>query len=84
MALGCDKANLKAKIFGGSQKFNAKTDSLKVGAQNVVVAQQILEEQKIHIVNANTGGAYGRKLYFYTDTGVIMMKLIRVINNNLL
>lgn len=76
LGLGCKRANITAKIFGGGQQFKADNESLQVGKRNIQLAHQILDEQKIPILKTSTGGSRGRKLYFYTDSGAVMMKYI--------
>lgn len=60
--------NLEAKIFGGGNKFFSD-NFLVVGNQNVEVARRVLNEAGIAIVLQNTGGVFGRKVYFDTLTG---------------
>ncbi len=67
--------NLEAKIFGGGNKFFSD-NFLVVGPQNVDAAKQVLSDAGIPIVLENTGGIFGRKVYFDTLTGNVSVTAI--------
>lgn len=74
--MGSRKKNLKAKVFGGANVLSQSNDAITVGTKNILIAKEILSEEKISIISANLGGNLGRKLKFNTQTGVVMMKSI--------
>jgi len=67
--------NLEAKIFGGGNKFFSD-NFLVVGQQNVDAAKLVLSDARIPIVLENTGGIFGRKVYFDTLTGNVSVTAI--------
>ncbi len=68
-ALGCQKRNVRAKVFGGASQFVGQGDRPTIGQQNVNLALRVLEEEGIPVVAKETGGVRGRKVVFHTDTG---------------
>lgn len=74
---GVGSRELEVKLFGGSDMFALEGNERGkqgVGRQNVEIARQILDEEGIRVMAADTGGARGRKIYFYTHTGEVLMK----------
>ena len=63
--------NMEAKVFGGANRFFIEKNFLNVGVQNVEAAKFALDEAGIHIVEQDTGGRAGRKIYFNTFTGKV-------------
>jgi chemotaxis protein CheD len=60
---------LEARIFGGSCMFAPMQTAGHLGQKNEQLAREALAAQGIPIVEADTGGARGRKLIFHTDEG---------------
>jgi chemotaxis protein CheD len=77
LAVGADRSSLKAKIFGGGDVLKVTSAYMNIGARNVVVAEDLLREEKIPVISADTGGKHGRKLIFNTRTGVVLVKLLK-------
>ncbi len=71
LQMGCLKANLKAKIFGGANMIGG---FLNVGERNIVLAESALSENGIKIVSRDTGGTTGRKIMFLTASGDVYVK----------
>lgn len=63
--MGISRNHLKAKIFGGSQSLNLKTNN--VGSKNIIFVKDFLQTEKIPIISEDTGGELYRKLVFHTD-----------------
>ncbi len=74
--LGCKKENLIAKVFGGAKVLNTKSNYLDIGNNNINIAKSILAQKNIQILSNSTGGEQGRKLKFYTESGVVLMKFL--------
>lgn len=76
MALGSDKKNLVAKVFGGAEQY---TDGsvYEIGKRNIEIAKDILGDHNISIVSSSTGGDRGRKILFHTGSGQVLMKYLR-------
>lgn len=68
--MGSDYQNMRAHIIGGGR--NSKFDCT-IGNENVKVAEEILNENKIEIVTKDVGGATGRKVGFHNKTGEILV-----------
>jgi chemotaxis protein CheD len=75
--IGADRGTLKAKIFGGGDVLRVTSAFMNIGARNVVLAQDILRDERIPVISADTGGKNGRKLLFNTRTGVVLVKLLK-------
>ena len=74
---GSETSNIQAKIFGGGEVVNTKNNIFKIGERNIEIAVKILKENKIKIAGQSVGGNQGRKIRFNTETGVVLMKLIK-------
>ncbi len=75
--LGAERGRLRSKIFGGSDVLRAASSFMNIGARNVVLAEDMLRDENIPVVSADTGGKLGRKLVFNTRTGVVLVKLLK-------
>ena len=76
---GSTKNNIQAKVFGGANLFKQKKTQFKIGERNIEIALSFLKDYKIRIINQNTGGNYGRKIIFNTESGIVYHKFL--INN---
>lgn len=65
-----------AKIFGGARMLQEQSNIFDIGRRNTELAYEILSAQKIRIVAESTGGMKGRKIFFNTDTGEVLQKLL--------
>ena len=73
-------SELEAKMFGGACTFSSSqgvTESVLVGKSNVAAAIATLERFGIALVAQDTGGTEGRRIYFNTGTGEVLLKRIR-------
>lgn len=76
LAQGALKQSLEAKVFGGGRVlrgFNASD----IGDDNAAFVLQYLEERGIPITASNLGDIYPRKLYFFPDSGRVMMRKMK-------
>jgi chemotaxis protein CheD len=70
LALGCSKANVMAKLFGGSCVLEGLAGKeTHVGTRNVALARTLLGDAGIPIVAQDVGGTRGRRVIFQTDDG---------------
>lgn len=74
LALGCERRNLAARVFGGASQFPGSNGRISIGQQNVEVATGFLEGEGISILVRDVGGARGRKVVFHTDSGDVWVK----------
>lgn len=76
LAQDSNKSNIEATIIGGGNVTEALVGGASIGANNIVVAKEILENHNIRIIKSNVGGDTGRKVYFKNWTGEITVRKI--------
>lgn len=74
--LGIANSEIEVKLFGGADTFGSNRDNA-VGAMNIKVSLEILEREKLKIVAADVGDSFGRKLIFFTHTGIAYVKRLK-------
>jgi chemotaxis protein CheD len=74
--MGIRRAEIEAKLFGGSDVMSCegKAGPLCVGKENVEAARHALELNGLKPISGQVGGRFGRKLYFFTHTGEVLVK----------
>lgn len=74
--LGCARSRLQAKIAGGAKMFDIADDTAfgNIGARNIAAVKETLSALQIRILAEDTGLNYGRTVYFYTETGMMVVK----------
>jgi chemotaxis protein CheD len=71
---GARMQSMQAKLFGGSTMLaTASPRANHVGAQNLAIANELLERAGIPVVGCDVGGARGRKIVFHTDDGGVAL-----------
>ena len=76
--LGIKAGEIEVKLFGGADVLQAGARSdMTIGRQNIEKALQVIEEERLVLAASSVGGKRGRKIYFYTHTGEILLKYIR-------
>lgn len=74
--LGSSHENLRAKVFGGGEVLKTETKGFNIGVRNIELAENVLKEKDIPIISSSTGGKFGRKILYNTQTGEVRMKYI--------
>lgn len=77
---GVARQQLEVKLFGGSGMLGiARGGKGKggIGSRNIEIARQVLAAEGLRISAADVGGERGRKLFFYTHTGEVLLKRLR-------
>ncbi|MBO8127451.1 MAG: chemotaxis protein CheD [Firmicutes bacterium] len=75
--LGALRRRLVIKIAGGAQMFSLfKDDRFSIGLRNVEAVKRALAQMDLQVAVEDTGGTYGRTLYFDTDTGEVRIRTI--------
>jgi len=75
LALGSQKRNLKAKIFGGASVIKAlQSVGNHLGTQNVELARRLLKGYGIPVLEEDVEGTHSRKVIFHTDTGITTLR----------
>ncbi len=68
---GGKKNRLEAKVFGGGKIYDGTID---IGAKNAAWALDYLEQEGVPLMKANVGDVCPRKVYFFTDSGKVLLK----------
>jgi chemotaxis protein CheD len=74
------RSEIEVKVFGGADMFSMRLggkNSISVGRQNIEIAQQALEKAGMRVIALDVGGTAGRKLFFNTATGEVLMKRLQ-------
>lgn len=71
MKYGGEKERLEAKVFGGGKIYDSTND---IGAKNAAWALDYLENEGLPLLKADVGDLCPRKIYFFTDSGKVLMK----------
>jgi chemotaxis protein CheD len=77
ISLGCNRNNLQAKVFGGGEVIETNITQFNIGARNIKLAHDMLEELKIPILGQSVGGKLGRKILFNTESFEVKHKFIQ-------
>jgi two-component system chemotaxis response regulator CheB len=73
---GVKKSDLRAKIIGGASILESKGISRDIGNFNIEVAKKAIARHNIPLVAEDVGGALGRKIFFFTDTGKVRVSML--------
>jgi chemotaxis protein CheD len=84
LKIGASRSNLRAKVFGGGHIFNVAgvTEIFTPGKDNTTFAFSFLEDEDLPVESYNVGGSFGRKIYFESDTGEVLMKRIKALSTS--
>ena len=82
MKEGVPKRELTAKVFGGGNVLNADpTSRYLIGFKNTEFVFKFLATENIPVVARDVGEDYGRKIYFFPETGkVLVSKIVKRTN----
>jgi len=81
MKLGAKRANLEAKVFGGGNVLRGFKVA-NVGERNSKFALEYLNTEKISVVAKDLLDIYPRKVYFFPQTGKVLVKKLRSVHND--
>lgn len=76
---GCRKRDLVAKLFGGGQIIQGKTN---IGQQNIRFARDYLRTEGIPTESEDVGLVYPRKVNFFPKSGRVMVKRLTALHND--
>ena len=79
LALGEKRERLEAKVFGAGRIVAGMSD---IGARNASFALDYLAREKIRIVAQDLGREEASKVYFFPNTGRVLVKRLRTLRNN--
>lgn len=77
---GALRHSLEARVFGGARVLKGKMAS-DIGAGNAQFALDYLAEVEIPVVGQNLGDICPRKLYFFPDSGQVLMRKLKTEEN---
>lgn len=83
LKMGAKKTRLEAKVFGGGAILSSLASS-NVGAKNAEFVLGYLKTEKIPIVAKDLLDAYPRKVYYFPETGRVMVKKLHRVHNETL
>ncbi len=75
---GGSKARLEFKLFGAGKIYEGNID---VGARNTEWVLQYLKNEGYSLAKSDLGDVFPRKVYYFTDSGRVLMKKIERIKN---
>ena len=77
MKEGVSKRELSAKVFGGGNVLNADpTSRYLIGFKNTDFVFKFLADENIPVIARDVGADYGRKIYFFPETGKVLVSRI--------
>jgi len=81
LGVGANRAQLRAKIFGGGCLFDSlrELNSNKeqhLGSRNVEIALEMLAKAQIPVVSTIVGVDRGQRIVFRTDTGDVVVRVL--------
>ena len=80
LKLGARRQFLEAKLFGGGNVMQGFTVH-KVGTRNAEFALSYLETEQIPVVSKDLLDVHPRKVYFFPQTGRVLVKKLRNLHN---
>lgn len=66
--------DIDVKLFGGSSILPLMHPVKSIGQQNIDMACKLIDQYHLRLVSQQVGGISGRTLYFYSDTGEVLVK----------
>lgn len=80
---GAKRENLEAKIFGGGSVLKAFT-AINVGERNAAFVKSYLKAEGIRVTAEDLNDIYPRKVYFFPNTGRVLVKKLKKVHNDTL
>lgn len=77
---GARRENLEAKVFGGGNVLRGFT-SINVGERNAQFVRDYLRDVNIRILAEDLNDIHPRKVYFFPETGKVLVKKLIQLNN---
>ena len=75
LRLGCRMTDLQAKVFGGAAVLPF-AGGHSVGSNNIQLAMDRLQRDRIRVTAQRTGGILGQQVRFHTRTGVVFVRYL--------
>jgi chemotaxis protein methyltransferase CheR len=77
---GIKPDEIEVKMFGGADMLTSQADQNRnqpVGKLNVELAIKIIKAEGLRLSVSEIGGTFGRKIFFYTHTGEVLLKRLK-------
>ena len=77
---GIPASQIQVKLFGGAdvlEYYQGQGHPVTVGQQNIRQAKELLQANGLLVQASNLGGTWGRKIFFATHTGEVLMQRLR-------
>jgi chemotaxis protein CheD len=71
---------IEVKCFGGADMFIRQIERpgvVSIGRQNIITAEKTLHAEGLKLNAKDVGGLQGRKIFFYTHTGDVLLKRLK-------
>ncbi len=78
--VGVNLREIEVKVFGGADMFSSSGNgraALSIGKQNIEAALEAIEKAGLRVFSRDVGGARGRKIFFNTQTGEVLLKRLQ-------
>jgi chemotaxis protein CheD len=79
LKLGGLRHRLEVKLFGGGKIYEGNID---IGANNAAWALEYLKNEGLEAQKTDLGDVYPRKLYYFIDSGRVLMKKIQRVKDD--
>jgi chemotaxis protein CheD len=80
LKVGARRNRMEAKVFGGGSVLRGLKVN-NVGQRNVEFVMEYLQTEEIPVLAKDLLGDYPRKVYFFPDTGNVLVKKIKSLHN---
>lgn len=80
---GGRRSHLEAKVFGGGRVLDSLTSS-DVGERNAAFVREYLKSEEIRIAAEDLLDEWPRKVYFFPESGKVLVKKLRTLKNQTL
>jgi chemotaxis protein CheD len=77
---GAHLREIEVKVFGGADMFTSTGNRggvISIGKQNIEAAFEALEKAGLRVLARDVGGTRGRKIFFNTETGEVLLKRLQ-------
>lgn len=81
LKMGANRSRFEAKVFGGGNVLRGMTVN-NVGQRNAEFVLDYLDVEQIPVVAQDLLGEFPRKVYFFPDTGQVLIKKIKTLHNS--
>lgn len=81
LIMGASRARLQAKVFGGGNVIAGMVKN-DVGRRNAEFVDQYLKREGVPVIARDLMGSLPRKVYFFPDTGEVLVKKLRELKND--